>query len=613
MYKRCLIMTKYMNNELTFEVERRDIMDMECKLIVESQTPPGSSSFAGNWYYAKFQYGQSFLRGGSCIAHSWKGRGMNVVIYDPITLKPEKGIRAFDTWGEHFVEEGKKFKDYIDDIPEGAIVAIAVCDSAVRSDQKILDTVTKACESLGSTEIDNVSYRVPWAMIATKGGTKITEKIGTLKDVSVTIEADLSPKTSEELIGTLKETAPNIQIEGGQTLKEAIVTSLIGAKGSASPSGDNPLNTDLYNALEYLNGKPVGWPESFEGYLDYLTEFAKWLPRQSTDKAWLEPGTPGTEEYQVVYDHLCHFYYLIDQTKSPAEKVVQSSEWFSKWLVKYAKAWGSYLNTTASFNSEILRSFIEDSPKYQVKDSMVDGMPNNPSGWLTFNQFFARELNPGLRPIDNPDDNTVVVSPADCTYRNQFSIDKDSRVKIKGTHTYSVETLFEGSKYKDDFANGLFVHFFLGPYSYHRFHTPVAGKVVECYPIQGLVYLDVNIKEGQFDAPDSSTGGYEFAQARGVIIIDTKDSPYGNVGVVAVIPVGMCQVSSVNMIATVGANSLKGDEFGYFLFGGSDIILLFQEQANPQVVQSIPEKHEPENKREYLHYGKKVVTLSTIT
>ena len=45
----------------------------------------------------------------------------------------------------------------------------------------------------------------------------------------------------------------------------------------------------------------------------------------------------------------------------------------------------------------------------------------------------------------------------------------------------------------------------------------------------------------------------------------------------------MAQVSSVNLIATVGSKLLKGDEYGYFLFGGSDIIVLFQEGANPQI------------------------------
>jgi phosphatidylserine decarboxylase len=165
------------------------------------------------------------------------------------------------------------------------------------------------------------------------------------------------------------------------------------------------------------------------------------------------------------------------------------------------------------------------------------------------------------------------------------------------THKFAnIEHLLEGSEFKNAFANGTFVHYYLSPFSYHRFHTPVSGKVKECYPIHGLVYLDVNITNQQFESPDNAEDGYQFTQARGVVIIDTTNSPYGNVGLVAVIPIGMCQVSSVNMIATVGSNLLKGDEFGYFLFGGSDIIVLFQDGINPEI----------DMNDNYRHYGTKM-------
>ncbi len=43
----------------------------------------------------------------------------------------------------------------------------------------------------------------------------------------------------------------------------------------------------------------------------------------------------------------------------------------------------------------------------------------------------------------------------------------------------------------------------------------------------------------------------------------------------------MCQVSGVNMTYTVGSECNKGDEFGYFTFGGSDIIVLTQAGTDP--------------------------------
>ena len=287
----------------------------------------------------------------------------------------------------------------------------------------------------------------------------------------------------------------------------------------ANHKAKSELDRDLYKVLE--------WPTSYPEYVEYLRFFVRWIPQQENIDAWKQPHT---ENHQEVYDRLCHFYFLIDQPVGPNKDViVQNIDWFSDWLVDFADAWGDFLNTTDSFNDEVLASFILNSPEFQVGNSMVNGKSNNPSGWLTFNQFFARELNPGLRPIASPMDNKVVTSPADVTFRKRYNISRDSTIPeiiMKGTHKYaSIEDLLEGSTYKGAFANGTFVHYFLGPYSYHRFHTPVAGIVKECYALQGGVFLEVNLKDGQFDAPDNAQGGYEFTQARGVITIDTTYPP----------------------------------------------------------------------------------------
>lgn len=334
------------------------------------------------------------------------------------------------------------------------------------------------------------------------------------------------------------------------------------------------------------------WPADLDSYCDFLTQFSRWCPRQSKLPGWSNPDTGQSQE---VYDRLCHFYFLIDQPVGPNGTMrLQDVDWFGEWLVQFANAWGSFLDTSESFNTEILESFIQDSPEYRIQDSMVNGKPNQP--WNTFNEFFSRELNPGLRPIASPLDNRVVTMPADCTYRMHYPISASStipQITVKKTHQYaSVVELLHGSRFANEFANGTFTHYFLGPYSYHRFHTPVAGNVEECFAVQGATFLEVNLKDGQFDAPDNSgqdpgfgsnSGeGYEFTQARGILTVDTRNSPHGDMGIVAVIPIGMCQVSSVHMTAQPGPAE-KGDEFGFFRFGGSDIILLFQEGKAPKI------------------------------
>lgn len=354
---------------------------------------------------------------------------------------------------------------------------------------------------------------------------------------------------------------------------------------------DGGLDPGLYEALPLPGMK--GWPTTFDEYVYYLVAYSRWIPHQSSEAVWLDPTSP-IGEHQEVYDYLCWFYWLIDQPLDSLDGgVLQDIPWFAKFLVVWADVWGHFLDTPASWSPAMLDSFIAESPEYTIQDSMIPDVrrpgklrSNSPSGWLTFNQFFARELNPGLRPIAYPYDNTTISAPADCTYKESYAIDEQSNIEppilLKGTHTYAnIATLLSGSKYADCFAGGHFVHLFLGPYSYHRFHTPVAGIVKECYPLTGQVYLKVSLESQQFEAADSADDGYEFLQARGILVIDTSGSPYGDVGIVAVIPVGMCQVSGVNMTHEVDKECNKGDEFGYFTFGGSDIIVLTQKGTNP--------------------------------
>lgn len=251
------------------------------------------------------------------------------------------------------------------------------------------------------------------------------------------------------------------------------------------------------------------------------------------------------------------FYYLIDQ--SPQGKL-QKDDLFQQWTLKFIKDWGNFLDTTES--AEGLETLYTD-PIYQIDDYM-----KAPSGWLTFNQFFARHVRPGKRPIDGLWDDSVVVSAADSVFHGQWDIDEDSQITVKGVE-WSIHQLLDGSPFQDRFTGGMYVHSYLSAHDYHRFHVPVRGVVREVRNIPGRVILDVIKKEnGSLDMTDGNT--YQFTQARGLIIIESP------LGLVAVLPIGMGQVSSVNLTAQVGATLAKGEEFGYFTFGGSDIIIMFE-------------------------------------
>lgn len=139
----------------------------------------------------------------------------------------------------------------------------------------------------------------------------------------------------------------------------------------------------------------------------------------------------------------------------------------------------------------------------------------------------------------------------------------------------SVEELLNNSSLSSKFHGGTFVHYFLSPFDYHRFHAPASGTIQQAEVVQALAYLDVTIQEGQFNAPDDATDGYEVQQTRGILVIETSNDQW-----IAAIPVGMAQVSSANLTVSSGHSINAGDEFGYFLFGGSDIIMLFSQSSS---------------------------------
>jgi len=115
------------------------------------------------------------------------------------------------------------------------------------------------------------------------------------------------------------------------------------------------------------------------------------------------------------------FYYIINQ--APEDRL-NRDESFNVWMKEYVEALGQFLDTPASAAG--IPSFTRRS-NYHVDDYVA-----GPSGWLTFNQFFAREVKPGKRPIAAPIDNKVIVSPADSVFVGVWDIDADSKVTAKG-------------------------------------------------------------------------------------------------------------------------------------------------------------------------------------
>ncbi len=322
----------------------------------------------------------------------------------------------------------------------------------------------------------------------------------------------------------------------------------------------------------------AGFPAlgTLNDYFSWLVGLLEWTPCENSQ---------GRE----IYNRICEFYFVLDQ---PSLRELQSSQApcvpappltpLSAWMVDFARAWGSFLDTPASLTAQSLQSFYQ-SPAYNMGEYMAD-----PGGWKSFNQFFARHVKPGYRPVAAPLNDQVLVSPADATFVGAWAISADSHITVKSLR-WSLDELLADSPFRERFRSGIFMHSFLNTTDYHRLHTPVSGRVLESRVIHGQVYLDVIAKptgddddahqltrEPVLHAQDGT--GYQFAQARGLLVLESS------IGLVAVLPVGMCQVSSVVMTADVGVKLRKGEEFSYFQFGGSDVVILFESSANVSLI-----------------------------
>jgi len=254
---------------------------------------------------------------------------------------------------------------------------------------------------------------------------------------------------------------------------------------------------------------------------------------------------------------MLEFYYNIDHSN---KGFLQKNPQFQEWTHKFANDWGTFLDTPAS---SVKLNTLYSNPIFHIND-----YDRGTSGWLTFNQFFYRHIKPGKRAIDDLCDDKVIVSPADSVIQGSWNITKNSTIVAKGLE-WSIADLLEGSPYQDRFKGGVYTHMFLNVNDYHRFHLPVKGEILEARNIHGKVVSDVKLKEdGTLEDIIGPT--FQFHQERALIIIDSP------VGLVAVLPIGMAQVSSVNLTVEKGLNLVKGDEFGYFAFGGSDVVILFE-------------------------------------
>ncbi len=321
---------------------------------------------------------------------------------------------------------------------------------------------------------------------------------------------------------------------------------------------------------------PAQTLEEYYVFLDWAAQAMPW----SIIKNFPHP-TPGL--YDQIDQSLDYFYFINDQPlpelidKGYYRNSLQYHEPYRTWLIQFTQEWGRYLSTPESWRHEYYLNAYQDK-----SFGLQNGWYEDPSNWKSFNDFFARRLkSPEVRPIAAPELPHVVASPADSKPQGVWKIDRQSNivsgVTLKSKTFRSIHVLIgEDSPYKEAFAGGTLTHTFLDVNDYHRYHFPVGGLIKEVRVIPGddavggIITWDSKFKKYGLE---SKAPGWQNIETRGCVILETDAY-----GLVALLPIGMSQVSSVNFETDVkaGRRVKKGESLGYFLFGGSDFVMLFQ-------------------------------------
>ena len=177
----------------------------------------------------------------------------------------------------------------------------------------------------------------------------------------------------------------------------------------------------------------------------------------------------------------------------------------------------------------------------------------------SFNDFFTRKLKNNARPLDTS--STVAVSPADGKILAYANISNSDFI-IKGTR-FDISSFLNNARLAQNYLDGTLVIIRLAPFDYHRFHFPISGRVSPITRIDGDYY---------------SVNPLALRKMTEIFCLNKREfSIISNplFGDVVMTEVGATMAGSI--VQTYGGNFVKkGEEKGYFKFGGSTVVLLFE-------------------------------------
>lgn len=289
------------------------------------------------------------------------------------------------------------------------------------------------------------------------------------------------------------------------------------------------------------------------------------------------PDISGTHDTGLKYiQDFALFYYdnpfgVTFVQLSPGREIMQD----------FVRQRGAFMDSPES--AKVIAEWLKD-PRIEKEDYYIPNPDAADGGFTSYNEFFSRTLKDqeASRPQTMPERDYVIGAPTDCLMNSipQKITDESTPISTKGTEALNIVDLLGGSKYADKFLGGTALSCVLMPNTYHHYHSPVSGTMVESRILEGPFFGHPDFpgwapSDGNVGYYGSTFSPFENFQ-RGYFIVDT-----GKYGHVAMVAVGLNTISSVvfkppfdNLTQPVEVK--RGDELGYFLYGGSLFMMIFE-------------------------------------
>ena len=264
---------------------------------------------------------------------------------------------------------------------------------------------------------------------------------------------------------------------------------------------------------------------------------------------------------------------------------------------KILNAWCEFLDSPESLY------VLNDSPSGWMSEAAravigIEQFQYDPEdehwGFRSWNDFFTRRFAEDARPVAEPEDDAVIVSACESKpYGISVDVQRQDRFWIK-SQPYSLMDMLANDEAVDAFVGGTVYQAYLSATNYHRWHSPVAGTIVRAFRADGTYYSEADSERGAAVEPQNSQSYLAHVATRAIILMQA-DNPA--IGLTAVVPVGMSEVSScvIHPDLTPGRHIAKGDELGHFQFGGSTHCLVFRPGVIAEfALPAIPQPHDPD-------------------